>query len=693
MTMSRSIADRFGVLLPLLAAAILAWPGTASAQAENDPVELPGLAAELGELEAQLQALAERCRAATVGIVVPGGSMGSGVVIDESGLILTAAHVLPGPGEPVVIVLADGRQVPGESLGLNSKIDSGMARIAEPGQYTAAPIAEPDTVWEGDWLVAFGHGGGVQTDRPAPMRLGKALHISSDTSEIRWITTDCTVISGDSGGPLFDLEGRVVGIHSNIGMSVLVNRHVPVWAYHAQWDALQQPAEVTDLPPVAEPIMPGLASLPDSIERQIARRLAGGDNELRNKLEAKRDANGRIDLDPEFTAELFGRDDLLEELRIWQDKLTQRRKRTDQIENADAGGLTDEPESAVSQQSRKTRQLIIEKKRERMLGDIAQDLRQTHGKIAEHVLAQFEPAAQAAGPVTAKVLCRGEVVALATIVRSDGYLVTKASQLVGPPRVQLGSHTYPARVVNGNGPYDLVLLKIDAQDLPVVQWAEQTPAIGTILVSPGPTGKPLSLSILGVSTRPIPERVSNVNIPGPAKPYLGVAQLKPSENPAGIRVGSVVEDGPADRAGLQPGDLITAINSEPITQLKDIAAFMKEVKVDQAAKLSIIRGEQTLELNLTLGKRPQRDRSNQDDRRSAAQVYSARGGELSNRRTGFPAALTHDAIIWAKDVGGPVVDREGRAVGLNIARYGRTATYALPAEQAKDTIQSMLQGQ
>ena len=78
--------------------------------------------------------------------------------------------------------------------------------------------------------------------------------------------------------------------------------------------------------------------------------------------------------------------------------------------------------------------------------------------------------------------------------------------------------------------------------------------------------------------------------------------------------------------------------------------------------------------------------------RSAAQVYSARGGKLSERRTGFPLVLTHDAVIWATDIGGPVLNLDGEAIGLNIARYGRTATYALPAEHAKQAIEAMMHG-
>lgn len=649
--------------------------------------------ADLPGFSERLSAVADQCRAATVGIVIPGGSMGSGVIINEEGLVLTAAHVLPEDGKTIVITLSDGRQVAAESLGINRKIDSGMARITEPGKYPFAPIAEADTMWEGDWCIAFGNGGGVQTDRPAPMRLGRILHISSSTSPIRWITTDSTVISGDSGGPLFDLQGKVIGIHSNIGMSVLVNRHVPISSYHAQWDKLSEPGEFSDLPQAPEPVVPGLAKLPGGIEREIARRLSDGDDELRQALEKHRNAaSGIITLSPEDAAAMLGREDVLEEILAYRDKIQAREQRTNQIENA-GNEDEDKPESEVSRRSTETRKMILKALRERALDNIADDLRRTHGKIAEHVLSRFEPSVSAAGPVTVEVLCRGNVVALGTVVRQDGYIVTKASELAGPARVRINGEEYRAMVVNGNGPNDLALLKINVQDLTPVQWADQSPALGSLLVVPNPAGKPLAMGVVGVDARTIPQSVNNVFIAPPQPPYLGVAELKSPDEGEGVLVGSVPKDAPAARAGVKAGDLITAVNGDAIADVKALIDLVKQAKAGDKVTLTIQRDQETLELTVELAERPAPPRRPKgDDSQSAAQVYSARGGKLSERRTNFPLALTHDAVIWAPDIGGPVLNLDGKAIGLNIARYGRTATYALPAEHAKTAIEQMMRG-
>ena len=661
-------------------------------QAGNDPGE------DLAAFNPVLTGVADQCRAATVGIVIPGGSMGSGVIISEDGLILTAAHVLPEAGGEVVIVLADGRQVAGKALGVNRGVDSGMAQITEPiaegDKYPTAPVADSDTIWEGDWCIAFGHGGGVQTDRPAPMRLGRMLHITSDTTPIRWLTTDCTVISGDSGGPLFDLEGNVIGIHSNIGMSVLVNRHVPISAYHAQWDGLAEAGkEISIPPPPKAPLIPGLDTLPDTIEREIARRLNDNDDKLKQQLEDLRDQNGRIELTPEQAASLLGREDLIEDIRAFQERIADRQRRTDEIANAGNDAKNDKPPSGVSEQIELTRLMLLEKKREQMLDNIAEDLRKTHGKIAEHVLARFEPAVSSAGANTVEIICRGKVVALGTVVRKDGYIVTKASELVGPARVRIGDNEIMARVVNGNGPNDLALLKIDSDNLTPVRWASEAPALGSLLVVPSADQKPLAMAVVSVDARVIPQRVNNVRVEPPAKPFLGVADLQADVEKGGVHVGSVEKDSGAAKAGMQKGDLITKIGDEVIDSVAKLVERVQKAKVGDTVKFTVQRGEETLELTATLGKRPAPpERVAGDDRKSAAQVYSARGGKLSERRTDFPLALTHDAVIWAPQIGGPVLNTDGQAIGINIARYGRTATYTLPADHAKQAIDQMMRG-
>jgi serine protease Do len=86
---------------------------------------------------------------------------------------------------------------------------------------------------KGQWLVALGHPGGYKADRPPVARLGQVQDATKD-----YLRTNCTLVGGDSGGPLFDLEGNVVGIHSRIGYTLASNMHVPADAFKNEWEKL-----------------------------------------------------------------------------------------------------------------------------------------------------------------------------------------------------------------------------------------------------------------------------------------------------------------------------------------------------------------------------------------------------------------------------------------------------------------------
>ncbi len=202
--------------------------------AAKDPSTVPALK----RVEAKSQAVAAKALAATVGIInqsLAGGAHmgeGSGVVVSEEGLILTAGHVMGQAGAELTIIFPDGRRCTAKALGANFSRDSGVAKIVEPGKYPHVEIGNSGDLKPGGWCMALGHPGGVQQGRTPPIRLGRILVGGKYAS---FIVSDATVISGDSGGPLFDLEGRVIGIHSNIGMSVNQNQHVPIDVYRDQW--------------------------------------------------------------------------------------------------------------------------------------------------------------------------------------------------------------------------------------------------------------------------------------------------------------------------------------------------------------------------------------------------------------------------------------------------------------------------
>ncbi len=165
------------------------------------------------------------------------GASGSGVIVNKDGLILTAGHVVRG-AEEMTIVFPDGKQARGKVLGANYTRDAAMIQIIDKpksGSWPYAEVGTSKTLATGDLVIALGHAGGFDPVRTPPVRFGRVITHRTN----KFLSTDCTLIGGDSGGPLFDLDGKVVGIHSSIGADLTSNNHAGIEGFHQDWKKLQ----------------------------------------------------------------------------------------------------------------------------------------------------------------------------------------------------------------------------------------------------------------------------------------------------------------------------------------------------------------------------------------------------------------------------------------------------------------------
>jgi serine protease Do len=232
-----SLACRFPIVmksrLTCFLLALLPWCAlTAADRLYVNDKKAPEDRKDLLAIQTTLQKALPHARAATVGIELDEGS-GSGVIVSADGIVLTAAHVSAGVKKKLTVVLEDGTRLPAETLGLVADTDAAMIRISTPGNYPFVEIDRDASTRLGDWVFALGHSGGFDEKRGPVVRLARLIRIAGST-----LQSDCILIGGDSGGPLFDLNGRLIAIHSRVGLNLQGNMHVPMSEFLENWDGL-----------------------------------------------------------------------------------------------------------------------------------------------------------------------------------------------------------------------------------------------------------------------------------------------------------------------------------------------------------------------------------------------------------------------------------------------------------------------
>ncbi|MFK7743054.1 MAG: S1C family serine protease [Planctomycetota bacterium] len=192
-----------------------------------DPADL----AELRAMQTHVRDLVQRTLPATVSL--PGAS---GVLVERDGatFVLCAAHVTEEADRSIAIRTTDGKRLRGTSLGADHRSDVSLVRVETSGDHPVVAIGRSAKLTRGEWVIMLGHPSGRKPGRTAPVRLGRVLRVP----ESGYVVTDCTMQAGDSGGPLFDMQGRVVGINSRINRNLAVNMHAPIDALTDQWQEL-----------------------------------------------------------------------------------------------------------------------------------------------------------------------------------------------------------------------------------------------------------------------------------------------------------------------------------------------------------------------------------------------------------------------------------------------------------------------
>jgi serine protease Do len=169
-------------------------------------------------------------------------SLGSGFIIDPSGIVVTNNHVIADADE-ITVILNDGTRLKADIMGRDTKVDLALLRVKADKPLTAVQFGDSDKLRLGEWVVAIGNPFSLGGTVTAGIVSARNRDIQSGPYD-NYIQTDAAINRGNSGGPLFNLDGEVVGINTAIispsGGSIGIGFAVPSKSAVAVIDQLRQ---------------------------------------------------------------------------------------------------------------------------------------------------------------------------------------------------------------------------------------------------------------------------------------------------------------------------------------------------------------------------------------------------------------------------------------------------------------------
>lgn len=252
---------------------------------------------------------------------------------------------------------------------------------------------------------------------------------------------------------------------------------------------------------------------------------------------------------------------------------------------------------------------------------------------------------------------------------AGAMLISKNSCVGNEPVVWLPKEgAVKAQVIFRSVTDDLVLLKVDRKldgGIDIITAKSDSlkfDQIGTILLSPRPDSLP-KVSVLGSTGFPLILKFS--------MGYLGATSFIKEGK---IVVSRVQQGSPAGIGGVKADDILSSINHEQVNNLVELQGALKKYEPGDRVEIVASRNGKDTVIAVTLGIRPLTSPNHNSEKFN---------GGKSIRRDGFAKVFGHDARIRPEECGGPVIDVQGNFYGINIARFSRVATLAIPVSQLR----------
>ena len=228
------------------------------------------------------------------------------------------------------------------------------------------------------------------------------------------------------------------------------------------------------------------------------------------------------------------------------------------------------------------------------------------------------------------------------------------------------------KIVRIDKPTDIALVSVAANDLIPIKWSSNQPLLGAFVLTPDFDG-----NVLAVGTYSVTPRSTSAG----EQAFLGV---KPETTPQGVKISEVRRGEASYEAGLQNGDVIFKLGGVPIRDVTQLVMAIRNKRPGDRVAIEFLRNgaKQMVQAKLA-------GRNMNGERAARFKMMNRLGAVPSRRSDGFPNVFQHDSPLFPEQCGGPIVDLKGNVIGMNIARNGRAASYAVPSSHVQTIIKEL----
>ena len=603
-------------------------------------------------LQKKIYSTIESVTPAIVSISIPGlgeETSFSGVLVSPNGHILSVAHAAY-TAEEYKILLPDGRKFNARGKGSNLIADCSMLRITD--EFEDLPyvqMGESKSLVKNQPCLSISYPVGQRASLTPVVRFGRLVRGGGGKGMMQ---STALMEPGDSGGPLFDLDGRVIAIHSRIRNGMDQNYEVPIDTFKKFWNELNREKRFVR----PGPSVPKLG--------------------FQAKPQKPGEGVGVLKVDSDSLAEKHGikPNDIIESVNGKNTRSTGIVRR--EILKAFDSNIKEVVVKVLRDEE--PMELKIPLEAEQDLPEVAlpvyedkefsepQGIDQLANFPAE--FSELESDLDDACVVISSTKTAGRGLSIVgTRIKTTPFIISKNS-MVGENPTAEGEEL---KIVVRDTENDLVLLRAADENTDGISIKEGTdinsqvdsaPKTGSFLITPESEGAGL-ISVVGAKPFASPRKKR--------RGFLGVKPATYQDN-GGALLEMVTRGDAAKRAGLKVGDVITKLNETTITNQAELRQFLAKVEPGSVIVAIVTRDDEELKKIIEL-KEP-------TGRHIASNVAK------SFRRDGFSKIITHDADLKPTECGGPVFDLSGNFVGINIARNSRVRSYLIPPAIVKELM-------